>query len=97
MAPLPVMPPHSVVLPLVGPIGPMPFHKVPPVSAVFAIIPIVVIAMVPIVDSHLDAAVLRIWASNGDGWCSKSGEQRQRTKNAIEVTHDVLLYAGDTA
>jgi hypothetical protein len=58
VAPIPVVPLGSVVLPVVFTITPMLFCQVTPVGAVFAIVPAMVIAVVPIVNSNLDAVFL---------------------------------------
>jgi hypothetical protein len=58
VAPIPVMPLRSVVLPVVFTITPVLFCQVAPVGAVFVVVPVMVIAVVSIVDSHLDAGLL---------------------------------------
>jgi hypothetical protein len=59
VAPIPVVPLDSVVLPVVLAITPVLCCQVTPVGAVFVVVPVMVITVVPIVDSDLDAAVLR--------------------------------------
>jgi len=58
VAPIPVVPLRSIVLPVVFTITPVLFCQITPVSTVFAVVPVMVIAVVPIVDSNLDAVFL---------------------------------------
>ena len=58
VAPIPVTPLRSVVLPVVFTITPVLFCQVTPVGAVFAVVPVMVITVVPIVDSDLHAGIL---------------------------------------
>jgi hypothetical protein len=64
VAPLPVMVLDFVVLVLVDNISVVMNHKVIPVSAVFVIVPIVVVVMVPIVDADLHVGFLGLWSSH---------------------------------
>jgi hypothetical protein len=75
VAPLPVMAVDSIVLALIGPIAPMLHHKVVPVSAVFVVVPIMVVAVVAIINADLDASFLRLGASDEGGGCGKSSAQ----------------------
>ena len=75
MAPIPVVPLHSVVLPVVLTITPVLCYQVASVGAVFVVVPVMVITVVPIVDSDLNAAVLRFWMSDDCGWCSNGSSQ----------------------
>ena len=75
MAPIPVMPLHPIVLPPVLTIAPVLCREVTPISAVFTVIPIVVITMSPIVDADLDVAVLRFGAGQDGGWRSQGSNQ----------------------
>ena len=75
MAPIPVVPLHPVVLPLVYTISPVLFSQVTPVGAVFVVVPVMVITVVPIVDSDLDAAVLRSGVGHDCGWRSNGSSQ----------------------
>lgn len=59
VAPIPVVSLFSGMLAVVLAIGSVPLGQVTTVSAVFVIVPIVVVAVIPIVDSDLDAGVLR--------------------------------------
>ncbi len=54
--PIPVVPLRPVVLPVVVNISPV--YQITPIRAVFVVIPIMVITVVPIVDSYLHAGVL---------------------------------------
>jgi len=96
VAPIPIVPLHSVVLPVVLTIGPVFCRQVTPVGAVLVVVPVVVITVVPIIDSHLDAAFLRSRMSQDCGWCSNGSSQEYGTDVAIHVAHDVVLQAGDT-
>jgi uncharacterized YccA/Bax inhibitor family protein len=75
VAPIPVVSLRSVVLPVVLTIPPVLCRQVTPVGAVFAVVPLVVITMVPIIDSDLDAAFLRSGVGHNSGWRSNSGSQ----------------------
>jgi hypothetical protein len=46
-----------------------------PVGAVFAVVPVMVIAVVPIVDSDLDAALLSLGFGHNQGWCNNGSGQ----------------------
>jgi hypothetical protein len=58
VAPIPVVFLLSVVLPVVLAVAPVPFFQVTPVGMVFVVVPVMVIAVISIVDSHLDAGLL---------------------------------------
>jgi hypothetical protein len=73
--PIPVVPLLSVVLPVVLTIRPVLCRQVTPVGAVLVVVPVVVITVVPIIDSHLDAAFLRSGMGHDCGWCSNSSSQ----------------------
>ena len=83
MAPIPVVLLDAIVLSLVLTIVPVPRREVTPVGAIFTVIPIVIIPMVPIIDADLDAAVLRFRAGHDGGWRSQGGNQQQRTDKTI--------------
>ena len=72
MPPIPIVPLRSVMLPVVLNISPVPFYQVTPVRAVFVVIPVMVITVVPIVDSHLH---LRSGAGHDCGWRSNGRSQ----------------------
>jgi hypothetical protein len=59
VAPIPVVPLHAVVLPVVLTITPALCCQVTPVGALFVVVPVMVIAVVLIVDSDLHAGLLR--------------------------------------
>jgi hypothetical protein len=59
VAPIPVVPLHAVVLPVVLTITPVLCCQVTPVGALFVVVPVMVIAVVLIVDSDLHAGLLR--------------------------------------
>ena len=75
VAPIPVVPLRSVVLLVILTIAPVLSREVTPVGAVFVVVPVMVITVVPIVDSDLDAAVLRSWVGPDCGWCSNGSSQ----------------------
>jgi len=58
VAPIPVVLLHSIALPVIHTITPMLFYQVAPVGLVFAAVPVMVITVVPIVDSDLHAGLL---------------------------------------
>jgi hypothetical protein len=58
VAPIPIVLLHSVVLPVVLTITPVLCCQVTPVGVVFVVVPVMVIAVVPIVDADLDAGLL---------------------------------------
>jgi hypothetical protein len=55
VAPIPVVPLHSVVLPVILAIIPALYDQITPVGAIFAVVPVMVVTVVPIVDSDRDA------------------------------------------
>jgi hypothetical protein len=57
VAPIPVVPLHTVVLPVVLTITPVLHYQVMPVDALFVVVPVMVIAVVAIVDSDLDGGL----------------------------------------
>jgi hypothetical protein len=59
VAPIPVVPLHAVVLPVVLTITPVLCCQVTPVGVLFVVVPVMVIAVVLIVDSDLHAGILR--------------------------------------
>ena len=91
MAPTPVFPLCSGVLPVVRTTGPALNHVITPVGAIFAVVPVVVVTMVPIVDSDLNGPFLRLWAGHGYRWCGKSSAQKQQAEVSIDIAQDVFL------
>ena len=77
VAPIPIVPLHSVMLPVVLTITPVPFCQVTPVGAVFAVVPVMVIMVVPIVDSDLQGALLRGGVGHNYGRRSDGRGQEQ--------------------
>jgi hypothetical protein len=75
VAPIPVVPLRSIVLPVVLTITPVLFYQVTPVGAVFVVVPVMVITVVPIVDSDLDVAVWRSGGGHDCGWRSNGSSQ----------------------
>jgi hypothetical protein len=90
VAPIPVVPLHSIVLPVVLAITPVLCYQVTSVGAVFVVVPVMVITVVPIVDSDLDATVLRSWVSDDGGWCSNGISQAQQTDVTTYIAYDVV-------
>jgi len=92
VAPTPVFPLCSGVLPVVPTIGPALNHVITPVGAIFAVVPVVVVAVVPIVDpDDLHAGFLRLRAGHGYRWGGKSSAQKQQAEVSIEIRQDVFL------
>ena len=90
VAPLPVIPLSSRILSVVPTIGPALNHEITPIGAVFAIVPFVVVPMVPIVDPDLHAGFLRLGAGHGCRWCGKSSAQKQQAEVSIDIRQDVF-------
>ena len=88
VAPLPVVPLSSGVLPVVRAIGPVLNHVITPVGAIFAVIPVVVVAMVPIIYSQLHPGFLRLRAGQGYRWCGKGSAQKQQAEVPIDMKQD---------
>jgi hypothetical protein len=51
---IPIVPLHTVVLPAVPDVAPVVYHQIVSVGAVFASVPVMIVIMVPVVDSNLD-------------------------------------------
>ena len=75
MAVIPVAPLYAVVLPFVNDITPVMYHQVMSVGAIFVSVPVVVVMMVPVVNSDLD--FLSFGLDHNEGWCSNGGSQEQ--------------------
>jgi hypothetical protein len=73
MAPIPVVPLHVMVLPVVFTIIPVFYDQVMPVGVVLAIVPVVIIMVAVVIDSDLDAAPLSFGFSHDQGWCNNGG------------------------
>jgi hypothetical protein len=91
VTPAPVLPLSSGVLPVVRTIGPVLNHVITPVGAIFAVVPVVVVTMVPIIDTDLHAGFLRLWAGLGYRWCGKGSAQKQQAEVSIDMKQDVFL------
>ncbi len=74
MAPMPIVALYATVLPLVLAIAAVLFDEVTPVGAVFAVIPIMVVAIIPVINSDLNTAVLRLGVCQDDSWNGESGD-----------------------
>jgi hypothetical protein len=72
---IPIVPLHPVVLLAVYDITPVVYHQVVSVGAVFASVPVVIIMMVPVVDSDLDLLSLGFY--HNEGWCGNGSSQEQ--------------------
>jgi hypothetical protein len=75
VAPIPIVFLHFVVLSVVRTIASVLCYQVAPVSVVFAVVPVVVIAVVPIVDSDLNASLLSFGFGHNHGWCNNGSGQ----------------------
>ena len=91
VAPTPVFPLCSGVLPVVRTTGPALNHVITPVGAIFAIVPVVVITMVPIIDTDLHGPFLRLRADHGYRGCGKGSAQKQQAEVSIDMKQDVFL------
>jgi hypothetical protein len=58
MAPIPVVPLHVMVLPVVFTIIPVFYDQVMPVGVILAIVPVVIIMVAVVIDSDLDVGLL---------------------------------------
>src|ERR1700737_802388 len=104
VAPIPVLPLHSVVRPGELTITPVPLNQEVPEGAVFAVIPVMVVTVVPIVEPvvvvvvtsfFLASVVLMSGVSRNRRWCKKGGSQEQRTDVSMYTVHVVVLQARD--
>ena len=77
VAPIPVVPSRSVALPVVLTVSPVLSRQVTPISAVFAVVPVMVITVVPIVDPNLHAGFLCFGFGHNERRCSNGGGQEQ--------------------
>ena len=77
VAPIPIVFLHFVVLSVVRTIASVLFYQVTPVGVVFAVVPVVVVTMVPIVHADLHAGFLRCGACQSYCWRSKNGSKDQ--------------------
>jgi len=91
VTPTPVLPLSSGVLPVVRTIGSVLNHVITPVGAIFAVVPVVVVTVVPIVDTDLHAGFLRLWTSHGCRWRGKGSTQKQQAEVSIDITQDMFL------
>jgi hypothetical protein len=66
---------HPEVLPLVHNIRPVLFYQITPIGPVFAVVPVMIIAVVPIVDSDLYVGLLSSGFNYDQGWCHNGGGQ----------------------
>ena len=73
MAPIPVVPLHVMVLPVVFTIIPVFYDQVMPVGVVLAIVPVVIIMVAVVIDSDLEAAPLSFGFTHDQGWCNNGG------------------------
>ena len=62
-----------------------------PTSLVFAVIPIVVVLVIPIVDTGLRVGLLRSGSGQSCHWCQKGGSQVERADIAMYVRGTVVL------
>jgi hypothetical protein len=72
---IPIIPLHVVVLPAVDDISSVVHHQVVSVGAIFVSIPVVIIMVVPVINSDLD--LLSFGFDHNEGWCRDySGEEQ---------------------
>src|SRR4029077_20045271 len=95
VAPAPIVLLHPGMLSVVCTITPALFLQVTPVSAVFVVIPVVIITVVPIVDSNLDVSVLRLGGRHDCRWCSNSRGQQKGNDVAVDMGDEVVLQIRD--
>ena len=95
VTPSPVISLRSGVLTVVITIGPALNHIIVPVGAIFAIVPIVVVAVVAIIDTELNIGFLRLRAGHGYRRCGKGCAQKQQAEIAIDIPQDRFLPFGD--
>jgi hypothetical protein len=77
VAPFPVVPLVSGSLLVIRAVSPMMLYEIPPIRMIFAVIPIMVIAMVRIIDSNLNAPLLRTGSCHDSCWHENSSCQQQ--------------------
>jgi hypothetical protein len=77
VAPIPVVFLHLVLLPVVLTITPAPFHQVTPIGAVFAVVPVVVVTVVPIIDADLDGGLLSFGFGHNQSGCNNGSRQKE--------------------
>src|ERR1700691_1291839 len=94
VAPIPVIPLRSAGLFGIHAIRPVLFHQVTAVGMVLAVIPVMVILMIPIVDSDLNAD-LRARGSHECHWRHKYSGQEYRSDITICTVHVVILQDRD--
>lgn len=75
MTPVPIVALHAAVLSLISAIAAVLCREITPVGTVFAVIPIVVVAIVPVINSDMDTGVLRFGVGHHDGWYGESSDK----------------------
>ena len=75
VAPVPIMPLHSAVLPVVLTIAPVLIVEVTLVGAVFAVVPVMVVTVVPIADTDVHVRFLSLGTGHNYSWRGKSSSQ----------------------
>ena len=73
---LPIVSLHAVVLFAVYDITAVMFHQVVPIDAVFVSVPVVIIMVVPVIDSDLD--LLRLAFNRNEGWGGSAARTTER-------------------
>lgn len=73
MAIIPIVPLHVVVLLAVYDINPVVYHQVVSIDAVFVSVPVVIVMMVPVVDS--DLSLLSSGFDDNEAWRGDDGSQ----------------------
>jgi hypothetical protein len=75
MAPVPVIALLSAALPVVFAIVSMLIREIASIGAILAVVPIVIVLVIPIIDSDLDAGLLRRRAGHHNHWRGKGRSQ----------------------
>jgi hypothetical protein len=75
VAPVPIMPLHSAVLPVVLTIALVLIVEVTLVGAVFAVVPVMVVTVVPIADTDVHVRFLRLGTGHDYSWRGMSSSQ----------------------
>ena len=75
MAPGPVISLLFAALLVVPPIGPVLLREITSVGSILAVIPIMIVLVIPVIDSYLDAGFLRRRGGHDDRWRGKGRSQ----------------------
>jgi hypothetical protein len=93
VAPLPiVILRFAILLAVLTVLSPL-LRQIIPLSAIFLIVPVVIVAVVPIIDSDLHAAFLRSRACQCHGWCCENSSEDKETNISTNIPHEEILQA----